>query len=64
MREWLKQMRLDAERTQAEIAKRAGISPNYYCYIEHGERGVSVENAKKIAEALGFDWTRFYDDTG
>jgi len=29
--------------------------------IETGERRLSVEIAKKIAEILGFDWTKFFE---
>nr|DAO88590.1 MAG TPA: helix-turn-helix domain protein [Caudoviricetes sp.] len=42
----------------------AGISQSYYASIETGNRGkpLNADVAKKIAEALHFDWTRFYED--
>ena len=58
LREWL--IALRGNETQEQIAKKCGISQNYYCWIELGERRPSVETAKKIAETLGFDWTLFF----
>ena len=62
MREWLIELRAEMGLVQAEVAKLAGISQSYYASIETGVRGkpLSVNVAKRIANALGFDWTRFY----
>ena len=60
MRKWLIDIRNG--RTQAQIAKEAGITQQMYSAIELGERRPSVEVAKKIAAVLGFDWTRFFED--
>lgn len=64
MRDWLKQIRAEKSMTQMQVAEAAGISGNYYCYIETGERGnpLPVPTAKKIAEVLNFDWQRFYEE--
>lgn len=64
MRIWLKELREKSGLSQMTVAKRAGISQNYYSSIETGTRGnpLNVDVAKKIAEALSFDWTRFYED--
>ena len=64
MRIWLKELREKSGLSQMTVAKRAGISQNYYSPIETGTRGnpLNVDVAKKIAEALSFDWTRFYED--
>lgn len=66
MRAWLVAIRKDAKRTQRDVANAAGISLTYYKGVEQGIRGnlLSVPVAKKIATALGFDWTRFYDEDG
>ncbi len=63
MRTWLKKLRKELDMTQAEVAKKAEISQNYYSTIELGERGrkLPVETAQKIAIALDFDWQRFYE---
>ena len=66
-RDWLKELRTANELSQAETAKKAGISQAYYASIElgiRGNKGVNVQVAKKIAKALGFSWTRFFDDIG
>ena len=64
MREWLRKIRKQKKLTQNEVAKRAGISGNYYSCIETGARGnpLPVDTAKKIAESLDFDSLHFYED--
>lgn len=63
-RNWLIAIRKEKNMTQCEVAEVSGISNNYYSWIETGERGnpLPVDTAKKIAEALGFDWTLFYKE--
>lgn len=65
MRKWLAGIRTSANKSQQEVARAAGISQSYYAGIESGVRGkpLAVPVAKKIAAVLGFDWTRFYDET-
>lgn len=64
MRTWLKKIRKDAKLSTYKVAEMAGVSQSYYASIETGNRGkpLNVDVAKKIAEALHFDWTRFYED--
>jgi len=62
LREWLKEMRVSKMLTQVQVADLVGIVPHYYSYIESGARRPSVETAKKIATALGFEWTLFFED--
>ena len=38
MRYWLKELRSQNGYTQTEVANKLGISQNYYCSIESGER--------------------------
>lgn len=59
----LAEIRLQKGYTQANIAKMCGVDVTMISHIEHGRRRPSVNNAKKIADALGFDWKRFYDDS-
>lgn len=56
---WLEAIRKN--RSQADVAKNAGISQAFYCEIERGKKCPSVPVAKKIAAVLGFDWTKFYE---
>lgn len=64
MREWLVDIRKKAKKSQQIVANEAGISQSYYAGIETGIRGkpLAVPIAKAIAGALGFDWTRFYEN--
>lgn len=64
MRLWLKDIRERQKMNTYEAANAAGISQSYYSSIENGTRGnpLNVDIAKKIAEALGFEWTRFYEE--
>lgn len=62
MRDWLKKKRLEEGKTQAEVAKKAGIARTTYAMIEQGERDPSVTVATKIAEALNFEWTLFFEN--
>lgn len=60
----LKQIREQMGLATAEAANLSGISQSYYSLIENGTRGnpLNVDIAKKIASALNFEWTQFYDD--
>lgn len=66
MRDWLKAIRLSKGLSTYQVAELAGIGQSYYWAIEAGERGnpLKVPVAQAIARALGFDWTRFYEDGG
>ena len=50
----LKELRLSKNMTQADVAKKAGISTNHYATIERGETAsaVSLSNLRKILNAL------------
>lgn len=47
--------------TISELAELVGISGATICRYEKGERRMSVDIAKKIAEVLGVKWWRLYD---
>ncbi|MBC3515389.1 helix-turn-helix transcriptional regulator [Neobittarella massiliensis] len=54
MRNYLKEMREDRGLLQCEVARRVGISQNYYCMIERGSRQkrMQVDMAYRLAKAL------------
>ncbi|WP_126425445.1 helix-turn-helix transcriptional regulator [Brevibacillus marinus] len=58
--QWLEALRLQQGLTQAEVARRAKIDRTYYTKIERGKTP-SVRVAMRIADALGFRWTLFYE---
>jgi len=62
MREWLKNLRIQAGMNQQEFAYKVGVSREYITMIENNERTPSVTVAKKIAIELDFDWTIFFDN--
>ena len=61
MRKWLKEIREQKGLVMKVVADAAGISECYYSQIEGGSRNASVPVAKKIAEALGFSWQKFFE---
>lgn len=64
MREWLREYRKASGKSQQEVAEEAQISQSYYAALERGIRGnrIAACIARRIAEVLGFEWTRFYED--
>ncbi|OHX39201.1 helix-turn-helix transcriptional regulator [Cytobacillus oceanisediminis] len=61
-RKWLADIRDSLSLTQEEVANKANMARTTYASIEKGDRNPSVNNAKKIADALGFEWTLFFED--
>lgn len=57
----LKTLRIKKGVRQVELAAEAGTTVQYIWMIENGERKPSVKVAKRIAKALGFDWTLFFE---
>lgn len=54
--------RMKHEWSQNQVARLCGISQQTYAAVELGKRNPSVEAAKRIGAALGFPWTRFFDE--
>lgn len=50
--------------TLKQLALETGTSESYMSQIESGARRPSVEVAKRIGAALGFEWTRFFEEGG
>jgi transcriptional regulator with XRE-family HTH domain len=49
----LRETRGDKRMTQAEVADKADISPNFYARIERGDTSTSILIFEKIIKALG-----------
>lgn len=62
IRDWLKEIRMSRNLTQEQVANLSKISRTMLTEIENGNANPSVETAKKIANALNFDWTLFYKE--
>ncbi|HJV65250.1 MAG TPA: helix-turn-helix transcriptional regulator [Geomonas sp.] len=56
---YLRGIRLREEMTQYELAKLTGISRSNISAMEHGNRPIGKETAKKLATALKCDYRRF-----
>jgi len=48
----LRKAREQADLSQAELAKRSGISTNYYAEVERGEKKISFEKLQSILKVL------------
>lgn len=62
VREWLISLREKQGMTQGAVAAAAGIAQPSYFEIEKGMSTPKPGTAMKIGAALGFDWTKFYDE--
>lgn len=62
MMDWLRAIRKGAGMKQMDVARAVGMSQASYCAIEKGGSKPKVENAKKIAALLRFDWRRFFEE--
>jgi len=49
----LESLRIGEELSQAEFAKKLGVSPSHLCDIEKGRKVISPERAAKFAQILG-----------
>ena len=61
---WIRNLRVAKGKTLKTVAEMAGISESYLSQVEQGKRAPSVKVAKAIADALGVDWTRFFEQEG
>lgn len=61
-RYWLISQRNSKGFTQCIVARKCNISREYYTMIELGSRNPSPSVAQRVAEALEFDWTIFFED--
>lgn len=56
----LKQTREKANLTQAELAEKVDLSPNFVGMVERGERNTSFENVYKLIYALNYNLENFF----
>ena len=57
----LKEERLKKGLTQQQLADILGITRQTISHIECGRIKPSIDNAKAIADVLGFKWENFYE---
>lgn len=58
----MKKARIEKGYTQQKLAEITGVKQGTISAIENGKRRPSVDVAKKIANVLNVDWTRFFTD--
>lgn len=61
MRDWLVELRKSKGLTQEVTAQKAHIARSYLYSHRAGRYRLPVGTAMRIAEALDFDWVRFYE---
>ncbi len=49
----VKEIRLEKDMSQADLAKILGVHPTYISGIERGVRNMALKNIEKLAKALG-----------
>lgn len=59
---WIRDAREKKKMSTYDVARLSGVSQSHYFMIESGQRNASPKTAKKIAEILSVDWTKFFDD--
>lgn len=57
----LKKARLEKGLTQQQLAEMLGITRQTISHIECGRIKPSIDNAKAIANVLGFEWSNFFN---
>lgn len=61
-RTWLIAIRKEKKLSQKYVSEQVGITQPSYSNMERGKISPSVPTAKTIANVLGFDWTKFFED--
>ncbi len=56
----LKQVRTKAKLTQAELAEKVDMSPNFIGMVERGERNTKLANVYKLIYALDISLEEFF----
>ena len=59
----LRQLRRSFNHTQAEMARRLGVSAAYINLLEHNQRSLSVKVLMELTDAYGVDWRNLVSDS-
>ncbi len=59
---WLINHRLNQGLTRGKVAQMLQVSESAYMAYELGKRTPRPVKAKLLADILGFDWTKFYNE--
>jgi transcriptional regulator with XRE-family HTH domain len=57
-------LRVAAGLSQEELAERSSLHRTYVSSVERGRRNISLANIYSIADALGVDVRKLFEDAG
>ena len=57
----VKEMRIERDLTQSELAEKVGLSNNFIGMVERGERNTSVDKIFKLAKAFDIKLAQFFE---
>ena len=61
LRELLRQVRIEADVKQADLAKRLGAPQSFVSKYESGERRLDLIEVRQVCQALGIHLARFVE---
>lgn len=61
-RDWMREKRKELGLTQVQLSAKANVSIRSISHAELGQRDPEVPIAKRLANVLGVDWTKFYEE--
>ncbi len=57
----VKELRIERDLTQSELAEKVGLSNNFIGMVERGERNTSVDKIFKLAKAFDIKLAQFFE---
>lgn len=57
----VKELRIERDLTQSELAEKVGLSNNFIGMVERGERNTSVDKIFKLAKAFNIKLAQFFE---
>ena len=57
----VKELRIERDLTQSELAEKVGLSNNFIGMVERGKRNTSVDKIFKLAKAFDIKLAQFFE---
>lgn len=57
----VKELRIERDLTQSELAEKVGLSNNFIGMVERGERNTSVDKIFKLAKVFDIKLAQFFE---
>ena len=58
----IRRRRIKADFSQEKLAELSGLHRTYVGAVERGERNISLQNIKRIADALNIEVAKLFED--